>query len=398
MLVILIVSNGYAEDLVGARIASELMSAGESDVAAFPLVGLGEPYSRRAVRIVGSRQLMPSGGFARTSLWSALRDLRAGLAGCLSRQVREMRHLSSQVSLTLCVGDVFLLCMCALGRLPRRFLLATAKSEHISGHLPVETWLMRRLAVAVAARDQLTAESLERRGVRSHYFGNFLMDVIDRSGGPQLHTASERLVCLLPGSRSDFAMNLLDMLTCLEALASAKGLGFVVLLARAPELTDMTAALPNASWTYAQRPESAETGHAGDLVFSGEQQFRRLSVPVVSGRFGDYVDACDLVIGMAGTAVEQAVGVGKPAVTFPGRGAQFTRGFARAQKRLLGDAVCLVESSEPAEVAAEVCNILSDPDRYGRMSRAGIERMGLEGAVTRFVEHLRSMGGVVDGA
>lgn len=398
MPVILIVSNGYAEDLVGARIASELVCAGEPDVAAFPMVGPGEPYRRLEVKTVGSRQLMPSGGFARTSLRSALRDLRAGLAGCLHRQVREMRLLSGRVSLTLCVGDVFLLCMCALGRLPRRFLLATAKSEYISGHLPVEAWLMRRLAAAVAARDRLTAESLERRGVRSHFFGNFLMDVIDRSGGPLLRATNERLVCLLPGSRSDFAMNLHDMLLCLEALPASKDVGFVVLLARAPELRDMTAALPSASWSYSPKPDSAETGHAGDLVFAWEKESLRLTVPVVSGRFGDYVHACDLVVGMAGTAVEQAVGMGKPAVTFPGRGAQFTRGFARAQKRLLGDAVCLVESSDPAEVAGEVCDILSDPNRYARMSRAGIERMGQEGAVTKLVEHLRSMGGVADGA
>jgi uncharacterized protein (TIGR03492 family) len=396
--VILIVSNGFAEDLVGARIASGLIRADGIDVAAFPLVGQGEPYKRKAVRVVGSQQLMPSGGFARTSLRSMYSDLRAGLAGCLFRQAREMRLLSSQVSLTLCVGDVFLLCMCALGRLPRRFLLATAKSEYISGHLPVEAWLMRRLAVAVAARDQRTAESLERRGVRSYYFGNFLMDVIDRSGRRVSGAASERLVCLLPGSRSDFALNLHDMLLCLEALPCIEGLDFVVLLAREPEPADMTAALPNASWSYSSKPERAEPGHAGDLVFGGEQERGRLSVRVVSGRFGDYVDACDLVIGMAGTAVEQAAGIGKPAVTFPGRGAQFTRGFARAQKRLLGDAVCLVESSDPAEVAKEVCNILSDPDRYARMSRAGLERMGQGGAVMRLIEYLRSMGGVADGA
>ena len=395
---ILIVSNGYAEDLVGARIASELSRVCGLPVAAFPMVGSGEPYRRQAVEITGSQQLMPSGGFARTSLRSMFSDLCAGLASCLSRQIREMRLLSSRVSLTLCVGDVFLLCMCALGRLPRRILLATAKSEYISGHLPVETWLMRRLAVAVAARDLPTADSLGRRGVRSHYFGNFLMDVIDKSGGLLPRTANERLVCLLPGSRSDFAMNLRDMLQCLEAMHCADGMDFAVLLARAPEPADMSNALPNAYWSYSQRADRNQTGHIGDLVFSGAQQCRRLSVSVVSDRFGDYVNGCDLVIGMAGTAVEQAAGMGKPAVTFPGRGAQFTRGFARAQKRLLGDAVCLVESSNPADVASEVCNILSDPGRYERMSRAGIERMGQGGAVMRLVEHLRSMDGVVDGA
>lgn len=397
MSVILVVSNGYAENLVGARIASELVHSVDSlDVAAFALVGSDEPYRRKGVRTVGSQQLMPSGGFARTSLRSMVADLRTGLAGCLLRQIREMRLLSSQVSFTICVGDVFLLWMCSMGRLPRRFLVATAKSEYISGHLAVEAWSMRRLAAAVAARDEPTAESLKRRRVRTFYFGNFLMDVIDRSGGPLPWAVDGRLVCLLPGSRSDFAVNLHDMLRCLEVIPRAGGMRFAALLARAPEPSDMITALPNDAWKYVPRQDPIEGGYVGDLFLS--RATAELSVAVVSGRFGDFVASCDTVIGMAGTAVEQAVGLGKPAVTFPGRGAQFTRGFARAQKRLLGDGVCLVESSDPVEVASEIEDILFDPDRYCRMSRAGVARMGQPGAVARFAEYVRSMDGGADGA
>lgn len=399
MHVILVLSNGYGEDLVGARIASELRRALPGrEVVGFPLVGSFGTYRRQGLRVVGSSQMMPSGGFARTSPRSLFRDLRAGLLGCLKQQVSEMRALSRQVELTVCVGDVFLLCLSSLGRLPNRLLVATAKSEYISGHAQAEVCLMRRLAEAVVARDQLTSDALNSKGVRSLYFGNFLMDVIERSGDYVHPYSCEYLVCLLPGSRNDYPMNLHDMLKCLEALPSADDLGFVAALARAPGEEELSATLPGDTWSYVPCSGKSDVGHVGDFVCMRPDKPIGPRVAVVSGRFGDVVAASDLVIGMAGTAVEQAVGLGKPAVTFPGRGAQFTTAFAAAQKRLLGDAVCLVESSEPGEVASEIVGILSDKSRYSMMSSAGVERMGGAGAARRFVEYVCALDGVVDGA
>ena len=39
---------------------------------------------------------------------------------------------------------------------------------------------------------------------------------------------------------------------------------------------------------------------------------------------------------MAGTAAEQAIGLGKPVIQIEGKGPQFTKTFAEAQRRLLG--------------------------------------------------------------
>jgi len=39
---------------------------------------------------------------------------------------------------------------------------------------------------------------------------------------------------------------------------------------------------------------------------------------------------------MAGTAAEQAIGLGKPVIPIEGKGPQFTKSFAEAQRRLLG--------------------------------------------------------------
>tara|TARA_B100000900_G_C20167540_1_gene548429 strand:- start:260 stop:583 length:324 start_codon:yes stop_codon:yes gene_type:complete len=42
---------------------------------------------------------------------------------------------------------------------------------------------------------------------------------------------------------------------------------------------------------------------------------------------------------MAGTAAEQAIGLGKPVIQIEGKGPQFTKSFAEAQRRLLGEYV-----------------------------------------------------------
>ena len=45
---------------------------------------------------------------------------------------------------------------------------------------------------------------------------------------------------------------------------------------------------------------------------------------------------------MAGTATEQAIGLAKPVIQIEGKGPQFTKSFAEAQRRLLGKYVFCV--------------------------------------------------------
>jgi uncharacterized protein (TIGR03492 family) len=114
---------------------------------------------------------------------------------------------------------------------------------------------------------------------------------------------------------------------------------------------------------------------------------------VVKGRFADILAACDGVVGLAGTANEQAAGLGKPVVTFPGRGPQFTAEFARMQKRLLGEAVALTER-EPALVATELYSVLTDDKRRAAVVRAGRERMGEPGGAERITGIIKDYLGV----
>ncbi|HET6780826.1 MAG TPA: hypothetical protein VFH67_01890, partial [bacterium] len=107
---------------------------------------------------------------------------------------------------------------------------------------------------------------------------------------------------------------------------------------------------------------------------------------LISRSFGPAVRAADVVIGLAGTANEQAAGLGKPVVVFPITGAQYTARFMRLQHRLLGDA--LVPVRDRHDAVAAVLRLLDDASERARRGEAGRERMGEPGAVPRIASAL----------
>jgi uncharacterized protein (TIGR03492 family) len=102
--------------------------------------------------------------------------------------------------------------------------------------------------------------------------------------------------------------------------------------------------------------------------------------------FADCLHQADFAIAMAGTATEQFVGLGKPAIIIPGRGPQFTPAFAEAQTRLLGASVILVK--QPVQAATVLQSLLKDPDRLQLIADNGHRRMGTAGAAQRIAEQL----------
>ena len=107
---------------------------------------------------------------------------------------------------------------------------------------------------------------------------------------------------------------------------------------------------------------------------------------LAQGRFGDILEASRACIGLAGTANEQAVGLGKPVVAFPGPGSQFTKKFLAMQKRLLGDSLAAVEG--PRAAGQAVLEILADGEKYRHMAACGRERMGGPGGADRMAAEI----------
>jgi len=68
-------------------------------------------------------------------------------------------------------------------------------------------------------------------------------------------------------------------------------------------------------------------------------QYKFLEVNIYWNNFDKILLKSSCCISMAGTAAEQAIGLGKPVIQIEGKGPQFTKSFAEAQRRLLGEYV-----------------------------------------------------------
>lgn len=404
---LLCLSNGHGEDVIGLRILQALRQncTDPIQLAALPIVGEGQAYRDQGIPIVGPVQAMPSGGFIYMDRKQLARDLQGGLLQLTRLQLKTVRQWATQGGRVLAVGDIVPLLFAywsgadyafvgtakseyylrdEQGWLPRRSWLERLEGWSGSDYLPWERWLMRRnRCKAVFPRDRLTSTVLQRWAIPTYDMGNPMMDGLEPRGvvfpiAPD-PTRSRLTIVLLPGSRPPEAYeNWQILLQAVSALVMALGnqRQFLFLAAIAPQLdpTPLRQLLEQFGWR----------ADAADPQIFDQYQARLI---LTQTDFNDCLHQSDLAMAMAGTATEQFVGLGKPAITFPGAGPQFTPRFAEAQTRLLGAAVTLVES--PARSVAAVQSLLQDPDRLQWIQANGVRRMGHPGAADRIAQCLQ---------
>lgn len=361
------VSNGHGEDRTGALIARHVRSlAPETDVVAVPLVGDGDAYRIQDIRLLGAGAAPPSGGFSTLARASIVRDIPMVVRDLpslatyfrIGRTARQTRRPGDRV---VVVGDVFAL-------LFARTSLGSADTfvalPHSVAHLPhsrLERRAIRLYAANVFTRDEPTAVQLRESRIDARWVGNPLMDDLESrtplpAGGP--------LVALLPGSRDEAAGNLEVLLDVAEGLA--------------PGLR-LAAALP--TWFDEARVRAAVAAR-GWAVESDALVKHAHRVELYRGRFADVVHASVVAVGMAGTANEQAVGLGCPVVSCCGTGPQSTRARLRGQEQLLGGAARFVDGPA-ALVAEEINRLLQDVPERERRGELGRRCMGAPGASAR---------------
>lgn len=373
---LLCLSNGHGEDQIAARIVRAL-DVYDLEILAMPIVGEGNALRQLGVPIVAPTRTMPSGGFIYMDMREFLRDLREGLGRLTLEQLKVIRQVGPHCDLVLAVGDIVVLGLAWASRAPFAFV-GTAKSDYYlsgksSDYGPLERWMMNRPRCrAVYPRDGLTTQNLRTWVPQAVDLGNPMMDQLDPLG-VGLDIAPDALtILLLPGSRSPEAYrNLTRMLAVVENLPEDLcGRPLHILCAQANGLTD--------------REIARESGW--DL---GPGQISRGTrvVHLERERFAECLHRTNLAIAMAGTATEQCVGLGKPVVTMPGDGPQFTYRFAEAQTRLLGESVRMI--TEGPEAAARcIERLLGDEHELERIRHNGYVRMGKPGASNRIAEHL----------
>jgi uncharacterized protein (TIGR03492 family) len=418
MMRLLCLSNGHGEDVIAVRILQELQKHPNApELAALPLVGEGRAYSQLGIPIIGTVQTMPSGGFIYMEGRQLMRDLRGGLLQLTWSQFKAVRRWSKRGGVILAVGDIVPLLFAGLSGAPYGFV-GTAKSEYYvrdeagelpkrsfaetwsgSVYYPWERWLMsRRRCKAVFPRDKLTTETLQKWSIPAFDVGNPMMDGISpEHPAPVFYETNAELkemqrslvVTLLPGSRVPEAYeNWQQIVQATDGFLDTfteKTLLFLGAIAPAVSLDLLGKTLQGYGWH--QQSLAAMT-----LNFKFEDEnaiaFTKKNATLILTQ-NDY-NLCllkgDCAIAMAGTATEQFVGLGKPAIAMPGKGPQYNPIFAEAQTRLLGPSLILVE--QPGKVASTVQQLLRDPDWLQLIADNGSQRMGQPGAGRRISECL----------
>lgn len=385
---ILFLSNGYAEDLIAAAIIEKLVNeVPRIEIKALPLVGEGRAYEPLGILILGSRKITPSGGFVGVNPLYLARDIISGWLGWFKEEIDVLRGERDLVDLVVCVGDVFLILLSSLFVKKPIIFLPTAKSDYAKGlkqHYGIEKWLIKRSCQLVLPRDELTTGSLQDFGVRVTYVGNVMMDCLKMTGEDFGIEKDECVVGILPGSKRDAYGNfsiILDAVISIEKRASFTGrVHFLLALPASLSLEKLEAvASRNGKWKITEAtPSRQESGLIAHLVSP-----QGPIIKIIGGKFADLLSHSQVIIGLSGMGNEQAVGLGKPVVSFPGRGPQVTEKFLRIQRTLLAGAISIVDRNGEA-VADKVCSLLlKNPRELKEMVKMGKERMGGFGAAER---------------
>jgi uncharacterized protein (TIGR03492 family) len=415
---LLCISNGHGEDAIALPVLQELRKlAPTAEIVTLPIVGVGKAYSNNGFSIAGNVQTMPSGGFLNQDNRQLVRDLQGGLAGLTIDQLRTVRKWGKSGGKILAVGDIVPLLFAWTSGADYAFI-GTAKSEYYlrdsqgqilasqrdsievktgSYYFPWERWLLnRRRCRAVFPRDKLTTENLRQYQIPAFDLGNPMMDGVSTDPNSPILDLAESVkqqltISLLPGSRPPEAYaNWTQILIAVNSLISVFNQREIICLAAIAPTLDLNILQGNLSelgWSQVVNPDAELINLIPDRQASYYRR-DRVTIVISTQAYGQCIRSGDCAIAMAGTATEQFIGLGKPALIIPGAGPQFTPGFAEAQTRLLGESVILVAQAQ--DVGMEIQQLLQQPDRLQSIERNGLLRMGTPGAAKRIAECLNS--------
>ena len=361
----LVSSNGHGEDSIGVVLAKKLAERFRcAQIDAFTLVGSGKQYRDEGIRVISPPSDMPSGGVIKYALSDFMRDMRSGLGGSIKEQRDALRRLRGRYRTPVCVGDVYLASSLLWGQGMKPLLVATAKTVHLSGHMRIEKWLMRRRCVLVFTRDEETAKELASDGVPAVFYGNPVMDLLDEARMPAFawdETGAK--VLLLPGSRPRAYEDIKLILDTAEVLSEKIRCSFVMVPAPTIEVKKLAENLEG--WTLAE-DESRLSKNDIKINICRE--------PLAAAAYG-----AELLIGLGGTANQLCAGLGIPVVSI------IERGKLR-QKKLLREAEILVPATAE-DLSEAALKILSDSSLRRFMQEAGIRNLGRTGALEKVTEY-----------
>ncbi|MBO6959604.1 MAG: hypothetical protein JJ847_01725 [Prochlorococcus marinus CUG1438] len=332
---ILILSNGHGEDLSGSLIAKQFVKSGFS-VNALPIVGKGNHYEKEKINIIGKTKEFRTGGIGYNSFKGRLTEIFGGEIFYLLKKLYLTFKIRKKYDFFFIVGDivpVFFAWVCNKDF----FTYLVAYSSHYEGKLklpwPSKFFLLSPKAKTIYTRDSLTAYDLTLQLKKKvSFLGNPFMDRFF-SRNKELNK-SEFSIGLFPGSRfPEILDNFVLILEVLEALSDSRyfqKIEFNFAIVNAFSSSKISEILKNRKWLYLEKINEK---------YPMKFQYKYLRVNLYWNTFDEILLKSRCCISMAGTAAEQAIGLGKPVIQIEGKGPQFTKSFAEAQRRLLGSFV-----------------------------------------------------------
>lgn len=389
---ILLISNGHGEDLNSSLIGEALKSLDSNLIIdAFPIVGEGKSYFSKKINIVVPLQSMPSGGIFYLNPLNLIKDISSGLVALTIKQIITINKLKNNYDLVIAIGDVVPLFFAYLtGKQFVSFLVANSSYYEGKLKLPFLTkiFLKSSRCQLIFAKDKFTADDLQTQGLTKTICEGYpIMDALKPTGKNLELSPEIPMIALLPGSRLPEALHNLSLqLEVCKTLVkiSEQNWQFRGALVSSITNNDLKAIADNLGWHY----------NSG--VFSTEIDGKNVLVKVYNDAFADILLQCNLVLGMAGTAVEQAVGLGKPVIQNSGKGPQFTYQFAEAQMRLLGSSTITIEDNDDKtliyeKTALKIIEVLEDKEFLAKCIDNGKQRIGESSASLKMAKKILSI-------
>ena len=209
-----------------------------------------------------------------------------------------------------------------------------AYSSHYEGKLrlpwPCKFFLLSNYAKKIYARDFLTAKDLTKQlNKRVSFLGNPFMDKFSFVEKNSINLPFN--IGLFPGSRfPEIVDNLQLILEVLETMSNLKyfeNIAFKFAIVNALSTQKIKKILNKRKWIFEDKIDKRN-----GLEF----KFGFIKIIFNWNSFEEILLKSKFVISMAGTATEQSIGLAKPVLQIEGKGPQFTKSFAEAQRRLLG--------------------------------------------------------------
>jgi len=380
---LLVVSNGHGEDQIARRVCDAILGIyPQIQVSAVPLVGLGDAFKdANGIHCVPGTAPLPSGGFLR-SVSTIIKDLGSGLIAQHQDRRDVIRELlADKFDIVLAVGDIYALWMASgayirlggtgmgddndiqhsgslLSQLQHRAMhfmskidkkhsgfldggiqtknplifMPTAKSDRFMPHSRLERQIIKRLALVTITRDPETAEGLTGHGLHAVYGGNPMFDgLLDGRKMPVKRRSGPLKLGILPGSR-DEALGNLQLIADLLNRTRVKT-QITVALAPTIDFPALRAHFRDSLWVaYDDRLQHSRSGL--QLLFSRD--------------FLGVLYASDLIIGLAGTANEQAATLRKRVICFKGTGPQSSKKRFIEQSKLMGERILFLDQTGEA--------------------------------------------------